>query len=190
MDAAPGCAFLLASPERRLWGEGRTVVLRGLPPDDALALVERELGRPLTPAERSAAQSLCTALDSHPLRILQAAAMAREEGHSLAEVAQQVQAASPAEALTAQVLRSLSEPEHQVLMALAVLNGASLHADHLPALAGLPDAAPALESLLQRGLVPDRHAGAVPATGVGPGSVGGAGLDLLCDLGGGAAAGP
>jgi hypothetical protein len=45
LDAAPGCTFLLASPERRLWGEGRAVALHGLPLDDALALVEQELGR-------------------------------------------------------------------------------------------------------------------------------------------------
>jgi len=82
MDAAPGCTFLLASLERRLWGEGRAMALRGLPSDDALALVEQELGRPLTPEERPAAQALCTALECHPLRLLQAAAMAREEGRS------------------------------------------------------------------------------------------------------------
>lgn len=48
MNTAPGCIFVLASPERRLWGEGRAVALGGLPQNDARALVERELG-PATP---------------------------------------------------------------------------------------------------------------------------------------------
>ena len=148
MDAAPGCTFLLASSERRLWGEGRAMALHGLPSDDALALVERELGRPLTPEERPAAQALCTALECHPLRLLQAAAMAREEGRSLAEVAvrlspstmlrtgardkaRRTEALSPTEMLTAEALNSLQEPEQQVLAALATLGGASLPADLL-----------------------------------------------------------
>ncbi len=153
MDAAPSCTFLLASPERLLWGEGRAVALHGLPTDDALALVERELGRPLPPEEQTAAQGLCTALGCHPLRLLQAAAIAREEGRSLTEIARRTETPSPAEALTAEVLNALQEPERQVLAALAALGGAPLPADHLAALTGLDDAAPVLEALLQRGLV-------------------------------------
>jgi hypothetical protein len=153
MNAAPGCTFLLASPKRHLWGEGRTMALCGLPPDDAQALMERELGRPLTAEEQSAAQALCTALDGHPLRLIQAAAMVREEGRSLVEIAHRVQAAPPDRALTSQALVSLSEPEQRVLRALAALKGASLDADHLSALTGLPNVTPTLESLLQRGLV-------------------------------------
>jgi hypothetical protein len=162
MDATPSCTFLLASPERRLWGEGHTVALHGLPTDDALALVERELGRSLSPEEQTAAQALCIALECHPLRLLQAAAMAREEGRSLADVAvrlsahdkaRRTQAPSPAEALTAEALNPLQEPERQVLAALAALSGAPLHADHLAALTGLTDALPALETLQRRGLV-------------------------------------
>jgi hypothetical protein len=153
MDAAPGCPFLLASPERRLWGEGHAVALRGLPSDDALTLVERELGRPLTSEERTSAQALCTALEGHPLRILQASAMAREEGRSLAEVAHRTQTPSPAEALTTEALDSLPKPERQVLAALAALGGAPLRAEHLAALTGLADAVPVLETLMRRGLV-------------------------------------
>jgi hypothetical protein len=153
MDAVPGCTFLLASSERRLWGEGHAVALHGLPSDDAQALVERELGRPLTPEEQPAAQALCTALEGHPLHLLQAAAMAREEGRSLTEVTRRTQAPSPAEALTAETLNALQEPERQVLAVLAALGGASLPAEHLAALTGLDDAAPVLEALQQRGLV-------------------------------------
>jgi hypothetical protein len=153
MDVAPACTFLLASPQRRLWGEGQALGLRGLPPDDALALVERELGRPLIPREETAAHAISTALEGHPLRLIQAAAMVREEGMTLAEVARQVQVPAPIEALTAQVLASLSKPERRILATLAALSGASLHAEHITPLTGLADAAPALQALLRRGLV-------------------------------------
>ena len=161
LDAAPGCTFALAATARHLWGEGHAVALHGLPPADALALVERELGRSLTPEERPHAQALCAALEGHPLRILQAAALARDEGVSLAEITHRVQSQRPVEA---QALAALSEPEQRVVAALATLNGAPLDADHLSALAGIPDIAAAvpggisdiasvLETLRQRGLV-------------------------------------
>ena len=153
MDAAPGCTFLLASLERHLWAEGRALALHGLPTDDAPALVKRELGRPLSPEEETAAQGLCTTLGCHPLHLLQTAAMAREEDRSLTEVARQLQTPSPAEALTAEMLNSLQEPERQVMAVLAALGGAPLHADHLAALTRLANAAPVLETLMRRGLV-------------------------------------
>ena len=153
MDAAPACAFLMASEERRLWGEGRTLALRGLPTDDAVTLFERELGRPLTAEERPAAEALCAALQGHPLRILQAAALAREENRPIAALAGLMQAAVPGEALTAEALAALSEPEQRVVKLLAVFGGATLHAEHLSALTGLPDIASVIEPLLRRGLV-------------------------------------
>lgn len=153
MDAAPACSFLLASPERRLWGEGRPIGLDGLPTTDALALMERELGRPLTSQEKPAAQALCTELGGHPLQILQAAAMVREEGLGLAEVARRVRGSAPGEAVAAQVLPVLSEPERRVLAVLTALDGASVHGDYLPAMAGLSEVAGVLQGLQQRGLV-------------------------------------
>jgi hypothetical protein len=153
MDAAPVCAFLLASTERKLWGEGQVVALRGLPADDALVLMERELERSLTLEEQSAARDLCAVLNGHPLHLIQAAALAREQGYSLVDIVHRTRSASPHKTLTAQVLASLSEPERRVLMTLAALNNVPLHIDHLSALTGIPDTALALESLQQRGLV-------------------------------------
>ncbi|MBN1814076.1 MAG: zinc ribbon domain-containing protein [Anaerolineae bacterium] len=80
MNTAPACAFLLASPERCMWGEGQSLVLGGLPPDDALALIERELGRPLTPQERPVAQRLRVHSKGNPLTLIQIAAEVREKG--------------------------------------------------------------------------------------------------------------
>jgi hypothetical protein len=80
LDALPRCAVLLAAEARRLWGESRVIHLAGLPEDETVALVEAELGRSLSDDERAAARALCTALDGHPLRILQAAARLEQEG--------------------------------------------------------------------------------------------------------------
>jgi hypothetical protein len=86
MDAAPACAFLLASPERRMWGEGQSVALDGLPPDDALALIEHELGRSLTPQERPVAQRLRVHAKGSPLALIQIAAEVREKGLLLTDL--------------------------------------------------------------------------------------------------------
>src|SRR5215211_6231281 len=155
MDAAPASVFLSASTERRLCSGGRTIALRGLPSEDALALIERELGRPLADEDRTTVQELYTALEGYPLRLLQLSALVRDDGISLAEVTERLQphAGSVGEALTAQVLATRSEDEQRVLAALAVPMGASVGEEHLNELAGVADARPALESLQRRKLV-------------------------------------
>ena len=80
IDSAPACTFLLASTERRMWGEGQSLALGGLPPTEALALIERELGRPLTPQERPVAQRLRVHSKGSPLALIQIAAEVREKG--------------------------------------------------------------------------------------------------------------
>jgi len=152
LDAAPACAFLLASCERQLWGEGRALALSGLPAQDALALIERELGRALSAQERTAAEGLCAALEGHPLRLFQAAALAREEGRSLDQVAQEMAAPPAAGGATASVVQSLPGQEQQLLAVLAALGGVPLHTEHLSALAGLADAAAVLQQFQNRGL--------------------------------------
>src|SRR5215211_5752530 len=155
MDAAPASVFLSAATERRLWSGGRTIALRGLPPEEALALIERELGRPLGDEDRTIVHQLYPSLEGHPLRLLQLSALVRDEGISLAEVAERLQqhAGSVGEALTGQVLATGSEDEQRVLAALAVPMGASVGEEHLNELAGVADARPALESLQRRKLV-------------------------------------
>lgn len=152
MDAAPGCVFLLASAERRLWSGGSPIALHGLPAEAALALIEQELRRPLRDEERPAASALCTALIS-PLRILQAAALAREDGKSIREVADHLAPGGPSEAPSAPILATLSLTEQQVLAALAALSGASVGTEHIATLAAVSDPAPVLDALERRQLV-------------------------------------
>jgi NB-ARC domain len=153
MNAAPNCTFLLASTECCLWGDGRALALQGLPPDDALALVERELGRLLTREERLAAETLCAALEGHPLRLLQLAALVREDGRSLTDLAARLRIGPAAEALREQALATCSEQEQRILTVLAVPRGAGLGEQHVDALTGIADVAPVLDALQRRKLV-------------------------------------
>jgi len=153
LDAAPRCTFALASLERCLWGEGRIVALRGLPPEASVALVERELGRPLSDEERPAAEALCTALKGHPLHILQAVALVREGEKTLSEVVRIAQVPSPTGALAAEVVNPLTESQRRILAALAALGDAPLPADHLAAISGVQDVQSLLQDLVRRGLV-------------------------------------
>jgi hypothetical protein len=153
LNAAPRCTFLLASTDRHLWGEGLASPLDGLPPADAVALLERGLGRALSAEERAAAEQLCTALEGHPLRLLQAAALVAVDGRRLAEVARDIHATSPAESLTAQILAPVDDKEQRLLATLAAAFGAPLGGSYLAAVTGLADAPTALSALEGRGLV-------------------------------------
>ena len=74
MDSLPQGVFVYSSQSRRMFGEGCTIELAGLEAPVAIALIERELGRPLAPAERATATQLVASLEGHPLAILESAA--------------------------------------------------------------------------------------------------------------------
>ena len=152
LNTAPGCVFLLSSEECCVWGDGRALALRGLPEAVAVELVERELGRDLLPEERTATSALCTAVDGHPLRLLQSASLVRDGERSLQAVVDEARS-TPSEIASDRVMALLSEPKRRVLGVLAVLGGAGLHADHLARVADISDTAPLLRSLVGYGLV-------------------------------------
>ncbi len=145
---APNCTFVLATTERALWGEGRSLPLGGLPPAESLALIERELGRPLTPQEQSSAQSLYDALKGNPDRLLKVADSVRR-GQSFQTI-QQSLAHAP---ITPILLTGLATPEMRVLSVVALGRRAAIPLEHIAPLAGLPDAGPTLQALQQRRLV-------------------------------------
>ncbi|MFL6193077.1 MAG: choice-of-anchor D domain-containing protein [Thermoanaerobaculia bacterium] len=146
LNAAPGCAFVLISHERCLWGEGRALTLAGLPPEDAVALLERGLERPLTPEERTAAVEVCGRLNGNPLRILQEAGRLREERRP-------VTPDLPGDATAKPVLAALPEAERRILAVLAALGGGPVGAGPLAGMADVPELEPAVQELLQRRLV-------------------------------------
>ncbi len=151
--AVPASVLVVASPERLVWGDARSVPLHGLPTDEALELLASQIGRRLTPEEKPAAEAICAAVAGSPLCLLQAAAMVRDDGKALAQVAQDAAADPAVGCLTPESLRALPEPEHRVLCALAVLAGAATRAEHVAAIAGIPSATGPLDTLRKRHLV-------------------------------------
>ena len=149
LDVAPQSAFAVATRERCLWGEVRSLALKGLSPDEAVLLFEQELERGLDDGERPSAARLCAALEGHPVRILQAAALVRDHGISVDACAQSITPAT----LVAELLASLDEKPRRALLALTALPGVPLTAQHVSSLAELPDIEPALRTLTRRGLV-------------------------------------
>ena len=132
---------------------GAHLTLQGLPADDAVLLLERTIERPLEAAERAAAEHLCAALEGHPLRILQAAALARERGISLDGWARDIR---PEILLTA-LLASIDEKQRRALLALTALRGVPLAAQEISGLAEVTDIEPSLTALARLGLVVGSH---------------------------------
>ncbi len=144
LSAAPGCAFVVASTARSLW-DGQAIQLAGLELEFAFAIVEQEIGRPLTPEERVEAKALCNALGGHPWRIREAAARARDEGRSLAEAARALDPSA--------MLAGLTSGEESVLAGLAAMGGGPVGLQHLRDLSPVEDVDEVLEGLERRHLV-------------------------------------
>ncbi len=134
LDVAPRSAWILSSHAATLEGVGRAVALRGLSLEAALSLMERELERPLTPEEHHAARELYQRLAGHPLRIVQAAARARDEGLPLDKLPLPEPDAAPALTAWATGVAQLPDAQRQILTLLAALGGAALPVEHLTAL--------------------------------------------------------
>lgn len=151
-NAAPQTTFLLAASQGNPSAESRSIALRGLPLKEAMDLAGRVWGRQFDEAERAAVREICTALQGHPLRIIQAVARAQEERLPLAEVAQALNAGEADERRRWGLL-ALPEKSRRVLAALAAANGAPLGREHLLALAGVSENESVIGDLLRRGLL-------------------------------------
>ncbi|MEA5463884.1 Ig-like domain-containing protein [Leptothoe sp. PORK10 BA2] len=130
---APHSAFVLTSPEREYWGDGLAIELPGLPLDDSVTLIERELGRALTPAEQPVARTLWQALAGHPLQLRRAAAQAKRNQQSLTTLVLPQAAsahaglqATPQATIFHKIVDTLPKPHHQVLALLGALAGLAL----------------------------------------------------------------
>jgi DNA polymerase III delta prime subunit len=167
MESAPHCSIALASAEELLWGEGRTIPVSDLPEPAALLLIERELTRTLRLEERPDATALWEGFNGHPLHLIQAIALIREEGRSFPHVAEMARASVPVEALVNGIVEVLTERERRMLGVLACLNGTPVHPDFVASLTGLSAPTPALNLLVRRGLAHSegtRYSVAEPAT--------------------------
>jgi LysM repeat protein len=168
MDIAPGCVFLWTGGERRLWLDGESHELGGLPPADGLALFERALGRSLTEAERSTAVTLCATLKGHPGQIIQAAALLREERETLPALLARLHGRNPADVLTSSLYEPLPSEEKRLLASLAALGEGELSDKQSARLADLSRPNQTISALARRGLVQVEGRTVRLAAGVGP----------------------
>ena len=102
-----------------------------------------------TRRERASAASLCAAIDGHPLRIVQAAAIIRERGISLGGWALDI---TP-ESLVTELLASIDEKQRRVLLALTALGGVPLEVQHVSGIAEVTDIEASMMALVRQGLV-------------------------------------
>jgi NB-ARC domain len=163
LDAAPRAVFVVASRAQRLYSEVRSLRLDGLPVDDALQLLEREIAHPLEDGERRSAADLCAALDGHPHRILLAAGLLRHRCGLLDAWADGI---TP-ENLIAESLASINQKQRRILLVLAALPGVPIPAHQIAGVAELADIESSLAALLQRALVIGTLSGHRLADGVG-----------------------
>jgi len=146
LDVAPRSALALATRQRCLLGEVRSVVLQGLSTTEAVMLLEREVGRPLSAAERSTAADVCASVQGHPVRIRQAASLIRDRGLAIDVLARDV---LPGKLIT-ELISSTDDKQRRVLATLCIL---SLPVPHVAGLAQVIDAEQSLAALVRQGLV-------------------------------------
>jgi hypothetical protein len=163
LDCAPRSAFVVATRKRCLWGEVRSLALEGLPIEAAVLLLERETERSFDDIGRAAAERVCAALGGYPLRVQQAAAIAREQGiaadgwtHGIAP-----------DGLLTELLASIDEKERRALLALTALPGVPLEIQDISGIAEEPGLESSLIGLAGRGLVVRSHLRYHLADGVG-----------------------
>jgi hypothetical protein len=162
LDIAPRSAFVVATRERCSVREVRSVDLKGLTAEDGVSLLEREIERPLDVAEQAAAATVCSVLAGHPFRILQAAALVREQGMSLDACARAITQGR----FMTELMAPIDEKQRRALLALSALPGVPLSAQHVSGIAEVTDVEPALTMLARRGIVVSSQSRFVPASGV------------------------
>jgi hypothetical protein len=150
INSAPQCAFIFASQERCLWGEGRSIPLNGLPDEEALGLIERELGRPLQAEERAIAGAFCHKIKGYPLYVIQAAALVRQ-GKTFAEL--EGGASESEDEFAKVILTQLDSSQRQVLSLLAASGNVPTSLAHLQALTRSSDLSAQLKPLLDLHLI-------------------------------------
>jgi HYR domain len=155
VSSLPGCSLILAATRPLLGRHGTSVTLAGLDDRAATELVARDLGRALTAAEEVAVRDLAEAVQGQPLHLHQAAALAREDGGSLAELA--TRAARDPLVLDRLSVNAVAEQERRVLAVLALAGGALLPRELIAAIGDVATLGESLGLLRRRGLVEEHQ---------------------------------
>lgn len=158
-NKVPEATFLVASDHRCLVQEVDSVDLHGLPLDDAMLLIERELRHALTPQERIAARALWEICKGKPATLVAIAGDTRSKSSTLADAVAALSPADPAQSAADRILSDSSADERSILTVLAFFGGAAVAGEHLAAIAGLAGIGPMLGSLVDRHLAESSHEG-------------------------------
>ena len=150
----PGCSVLLSS-QHPVLGQDDSHQLTGLPDDAALQMVIDDLGRPLSADEVADARRLIHAVDGQPLRLRQATALVREDGRSLAALADANE--RDPEALDLLGVDALAQRYRHALAILALAAGALLPSGLVAAMGGIAEIGECLSLLHRRGLAEQQH---------------------------------
>jgi hypothetical protein len=165
IDAAPNSLFILSSVERSLWGEGEIISLRGLPEEECIKLFERELSRPPNEQEKEIASQICTALQGHPLHILQMASLARETSKPLETVLREIKNEHATDVSLANIsMASLGDSEKGILALLAAAGGNIVSLEHVKKIFPTGSTQKSIDILLSLGLV-QAHSPRISLTG-------------------------
>ena len=151
--ALPGWRCVLAVAQPSPSSCAYTHQMDGLSPDDALTLMEHELGHWVGSAERPLVQQACASLGANPLELLQLVSLAAKQQLSLADTIVDLSLEHGPAALQEQILACLSEPERRVLVTLASADPAPLSVAALGAVTELPQIMPILDDLQRQYLV-------------------------------------
>lgn len=168
--ALPNCTLIVAS-RRRVGAEAAVaselplIVLSGLSLEETHLLLERELGQVAAhgqttlapseqmPSEPTTIESLWRLLEGNPQRLLQAAALVREDRVSLEQTLQYIQTNEPIRTFTRLSLASLPKSQRWIVALLTAMGGTGLRAEQIAAMVGPPNPYSSLQSLLQRHLI-------------------------------------
>ncbi len=148
LDTAPGCRFLLGSVEPSLSALGRIQALGGLDVESAIALLQRELARPLERRERPAAVSVIDRVDGHPQALIEAAALVNDGLIDLAGLG-----GAPSAVVERLNAQGLSAAQRRLLAVLGLLDGAAVAGPIAARAAGTPGAEALFPQLEDRGWV-------------------------------------
>lgn len=154
LNLAATATVALSGASQVLLGQGCAIALHGLPSDDSLVLMGRELGHAIEGSDIMSGRTIAAALDGNPLNLLLVSAHARVFGVPIVQLAEGVRAAESPEAwLQALVNSKLSERDRKALAAFATVDCAPLDASEVAAISGDENAPQELESLADRKLV-------------------------------------
>jgi NB-ARC domain len=152
IEVLPNSTFVIASRNRRFWGEGRVIALEGLAFEESLALIEGELGRSLLPENLETAESIWHLLKGHPQRLLQVAALIREDKVAFLQVLDHLQEGAE-RSLTRMILTSLPKTQRWIVAALVAMGEVGLLSEQIAAITGPPNPQASLQALLKRHLI-------------------------------------